>query len=278
MGKRKNGAIFKIVFFVIVCVILLFPIAYMLLNSFRALDEVTAIYNQNESIMDLLLPSKFSFESWYQLCIGQPQYLLKFWRSLILCVLIGFGQVVVSVLGGFAFAKYHFKMKSFIYYILVVIMIMPIQVTLVPNYIVLDWLHLTGTWWALLLPAVFSSFGTVLLTQIFGGINGEILEAGKIDGASTKRLLTCIMVPACKGGIISVFLLTFIDAWNMVEQPIVFLKDTVDYPLSVFLASVHESNYALSFACGILVLLPVLLLFLYFNKELVEGIEYLGIK
>ena len=87
-----------------------------------------------------------------------------------------------------------------------------------------------------------------------------------------------MLVPAGKGGAISLVLLSFIDAWNMVEQPMVFLSDPIRYPLSVFLATVSQQNFSLSFACGVLAMMPVLLLFLFFNEELVEGIEFSGIK
>ena len=86
------------------------------------------------------------------------------------------------------------------------------------------------------------------------------------------------MIPAAQSGVVSLALLAFIDAWNMVEQPITFLQDTARYPLSVFLASVNSENFSLSFACGVLALLPVLLLFLFFQKELVQGIEFSGLK
>ena len=116
------------------------------------------------------------------------------------------------------------------------------------------------------------------MTQIYRGIPNETLDAARLDGASTFQILVQILLPIGKSGTISMVLLVFIEAWNMVEQPIVFLKDTTQYPLSVFLVSVNTNNFSLSFVCGLLAMLPVLFLFLFFNDELVEGIEFTGIK
>lgn len=225
-----------------------------------------------------LLPDVFSLESLYQVFLRRPDYLMKFWNSLLLCGMIVAGQSVVSCMGGFAFAKYSFRGKNVLFFLLIILMMMPVQVTLVPNYIVLDKLQLLNTRWALILPAAFLPFGTFLMAQIFKSVPDEILEAARLDGASTRQILLRILIPAGKGGFISLILLCFIDAWNMVEQPMVFLKEATQYPLSVFLATVNEANFSLSFACGILAMLPVLLLFLFFSEELVEGIEFSGLK
>ena len=99
------------------------------------------------------------------------------------------------------------------------------------------------------------------------------MEAGKIDGADAMQILFRIMMPVAKPAIASLIVLAFVDNWNMVEQPIAFLENVWQYPLSVFLASVTEENFSLQFVCGILSLIPVTLLFLFFNEELSEGIS-----
>lgn len=116
------------------------------------------------------------------------------------------------------------------------------------------------------------------MTLIFQGIPNEIVESAELDGASTLQILFGILVPTAKTGMISLAILTFIDSWNMVEQPMVFLEAIYQYPLSVFLASVLEQNAALQFVCGILGLIPVTLLFGFFRDELIEGISISGMK
>ena len=284
---RHSPAIIRILaagLLAVVTLAILLPVAFTLLGSLMSPGEIEHYFGPvyegaaEQAVRLHLLPDRLSLESWYQVLLRRPDYLIKFWNSLLLCTAIVLGQLIVSCMGGFAFAKYRFPHKNLLYYALIVLMLMPVQVTLVPNYIVLDWLGLLDRWACLVLPMALAPFGTFLMAQVFKSVPDELLDAARLDGASTGQQLVRIMIPAAQSGVVSLALLAFIDAWNMVEQPITFLQDTARYPLSVFLASVHSENFSLSFACGVLALLPVLLLFLFFQKELVQGIEFSGLK
>lgn len=248
--KRKSQ-ILSMIFFLFLGVLVLFPAIYTVCNSFMSPSEIESYYgaviNQKENAEAAfhIIPNAFSLEGYYMVFLRSTDYLMKFWYSLFL---------------------------------LMVLMMMPIQVTLVPNYIILDELKLLDSWLALILPMTFLPFGTVFMTQIFKRIPDEILDAAQLDGAGTFQILFRVVMPVGKGGIISVFLLSFVDTWNMVEQPMTFLRDTLRYPLSVFLASVNEVNFSLSFVCGVLAALPMLLLFFFFHEELTQGIELSGVK
>ena len=274
----------SIIFFLLLGTLVLFPAIYTLCNSFMSPSEISRYYatvmNQKENVEAVfhIIPDIFSLEGYYMVFLRSTDYLMKFWYSLFLCMVISAGQILVSAMGGFSFAKYHIPFKRGILFLLMVLMMMPVQVTLVPNYIILDELKLLDSWSALILPMTFLPFGTVFMTQIFKRIPDEILDAAKLDGAGTFQILFWIMMPIGKGGIISVFLLSFVDSWNMVEQPITFLRDTLRYPLSVFLASVNQVNFSLSFVCGVLAALPMLLMFFFFHEELAHGIELSGVK
>ena len=283
--RRKLADNLCLFLFTVLGALVLFPVVYTVAGSFMSPAEVLHYYQAVQSPAQgaasarlHLVPDLISLESFYQILLRRPDYLIKFWNSLLLCAGIVAGQMAVSCLGGFAFAKYRFRGKGVLFYLLIILMMMPVQVTLVPNYIVLDRMGLLDSWWALVMPAAFLPFGTFLMTQIFRSVPDEIVDAARLDGASTLGVLVRVLVPAGKGGFISLVLLSFIDAWNMVEQPMVFLTDPVRYPLSVFLATVSRQNFSMSFACGVLAMAPVLLLFLFFNEELVEGIEFSGIK
>lgn len=281
---KRQLQILSIIFFLFLGVLVLFPAIYTVCNSFMSPSEIESYYgaviNQKENAEAVfhIIPNVFSLEGYYMVFLRSTDYLMKFWYSLFLCIVISAGQILVSALGGFAFAKYPIPLKKGILFLLMVLMMMPIQVTLVPNYIILDELKLLDSWLALILPMTFLPFGTVFMTQIFKRIPDEILDAAQLDGAGTFQILFRVVMPVGKGGIISVFLLSFVDTWNMVEQPMTFLRDTLRYPLSVFLASVNEVNFALSFVCGVLAALPMLLLFFFFHEELTQGIELSGVK
>lgn len=159
----------------------------------------------------------------------------------------------------------------------IVLMLMPYQVTLVSNFIITEELHLNNTYWAILLPGIFSPFGVFLMRQGFDAMPESIREAAMLEGSSQVRLLVQIAAPVCKGPLTALILLCFVDAWNMVEQPLVFLKETFRYPISVFLAQMNESRMDILCACGILVLLPVLLLFLFSEEDLTISVANLKI-
>lgn len=231
----------------------LFPVLYMILNSFAA-DPESGV------------------SAYYQVFLAEPGYLTKFWRSLGLCLVIALGQTLVSCLGGIAFAKYEFPGKRFLFLLMALFMILPIQVTLLPNYILLENMHLLGTWWALILPGIFSPFGTVWLTLVFQTLPGEWMEAASLDGAGILTTVFRILTPAARPAIITLFVVSFVDSWNMVEQPVTFLEGPEQYPLSVFLAGITENSVPVQAVCGILCLIPVTFLFLYYQDELAEGI------
>lgn len=273
----KKPVYIRILFLLALSVVILFPVFYTVSNSFMGEKEVLAVYGgvmeQNTNIRIRFFPHQFSLEAYETVLLDTPEYLLKFWRSILMCVVIVTGQVLIGGMCGFAFAKYHFRGWKLFFILFITFLLLPVQVTLVPNYIMLSALNLIGTWWALLLPGVFSPFAVFFMTVLFQNIPTELVEAGKIDGADAMQILFRIMMPVAKPAIASLIVLAFVDNWNMVEQPIAFLENVWQYPLSVFLASVNEENFSLQFVCGILSLIPVTLLFLFFNEELSEGIS-----
>ena len=218
----------------------------------------------------------FSLEAVYKVFLATPEYLLVFWRTIALCGVMVAGQVILSVLAGLGFAKYDFPGKKLWFFLLLVVMVLPLQVTLVPNFRILGTLNLLDTQWALVLPSLFAPLGTFLMTQSFRAVPDEILEAAQLDGASTFTILWRILVPCGKNGLACVIVLTFLEAWNMVEQPMAYLKEPAQYPLSVSLTTTGARDPAVQLACCLLALLPPLLLFLGLHKELVQGIALQG--
>lgn len=241
-----------------------------------ALSVIPFLYVFAKSLLSA--QNGFTLSYYYQVFLAQEQYLLRFRKSLGLCLCITAGQVVVSTLAGYGFAKCRFPGKNVLFFLLMVLMIMPLQVTLVPNYIMLDRLGLLDTYYALVLPMIFVPLGTFIMTQSFQAVPNEIIEAARLDGCGTLKLICRIAVPMNRAGLICTLLLSFLDGWNMVEQPMVYLEDFGRYPISVALASVPPENPTVQLVCCILVALPPLFLFAYFNRELVEGIALGGEK
>lgn len=277
--KKKSKCIDIIVYAVLILfgAAALFPVIFIAASSLMDESEVIRSYVSGE--MDFhIIPRSFSLNGYLEVFLYTPAYLMKFWKSMLLSTVILTGQLVISCLGGYGFAKFSFRGKNVIFFFVIILMMMPLQVTLVPNYIVFERLGLIGSYASVILPGVFSTFGVFLLTQFFSSIPNSIIEAAKLDGASQIQILCRIIVPYAKSGVASLCILNFIDTWNMVEQPLIFLKDSTKYPLSVFLANVSRENLSISFVCGILAILPVLLLFLYLKDSLISGIENTNLK
>lgn len=215
---------------------------------------------------------------YFQVFLNETQYLARFWTSLGLTSLIALAQLLVSLLAGFGFAKCNFPGKKAIFFVLMILMILPLQVTLVPNYLMLDQLGLLDTYYALVLPAIFVPLGTFIMTRSFQSVPKEVVEAARLDGCTTLGLIFRITAPMSKSGLVCTLLLSFLDAWNMVEQPMVYLKDFSMYPISVGLAAMPPTEVVVQMVCCILVALPPLFLFAFFNRELVEGIALGGEK
>lgn len=278
MKTKRNPLIYvKTLCFFLLSLVILFPVLYSFANSFMGQEEITEAYSGilgvGADVGFHMFPEHFTLEAYGNVMLDTPEYWLKFWKSLGMAGLIAIGQLLIGGMCGMAFAKYHFPGWKIFFFLFVIFLLLPVQVTLFPNFLVLSWLKLAGTWWALILPGIFSPFGVFLMTLIFQNVPTEILEAARLDGAGTLRIFANMMLPVAKPGTISLLILVFVDNWNMVEQPMVLLQYPWQYPLSVFLASVNTENFALQFVCGILSLVPVTLLFLFFHEELAEGIS-----
>ena len=250
---------------------------YIILSLLAAVALYPVFFTVISSFIDDISRT-FSIYGYQYVFFLTPSYLMKFWNSMLISFAIMAGQVIISCFSAYGFAKFRFPLKNIIFYFLIILMMMPLQVTLVPNYIVLDRLGLIGSYAALILPGIFSTFGVFLLAQFFSSVPDNLIEAAKIDGANHLQILFKIMLPYSKAGVASLVILNFIDTWNMVEQPLVFLQDWRRHPLSIFLANINEGRLIVAFVCGILAIIPAFLLFLHLKESLIAGIENTNLK
>lgn len=264
-----------VLFLAALSLLFVLPVVLTVACSFLSPQEVQRVFGpllgEGSTAAVGTLPQGFSLMGYYEVFFATPDYLAKFWVSLLLAVGAIAGQVAISCLGGFAFAFYDFPGKRLLYGLLCLFMLIPLQVTLLPNYILLDQLGTLNTYWALLLPLAFAPLGTFLLTQIFRSVPADILHAARLDGAGTLQVLARVLLPCGKSGVSTLIILTLIESWNMVEQPLIYLRDVGSYPLSVFLASRYMENLPFQFVCSVLSLLPLALCFLYFGGDLLQS-------
>lgn len=293
LRKKKTNEIIKIVLATAVAaffaIMFLTPIVLTITNSFMSSSEISANYGSvfaktesggkvfiSEKVNLKFIPDIVSFSQYITVLFKSPDYLFKFWNSVILVGPIVVFQLTVAMFASYGFTRYRGKLREIIFFAYVILMLMPYQVTLVPNYLVSDWLNIIDTRWAIWLPGIFSPFAVYLLTKYMRRIPFGIIEAAKIDGAGEWKIFTKICVPLCKGALCSVAILVFMDYWNMVEQPLILLSNEEMHPLSVFLSKINSGEIGLAFAVATIYMVPSLFVFLYGEDYLVEGITYQG--
>ncbi len=267
----------------------LLPTVLTITNSFMESSEISSNYGIifekteeggkkyiAESVNLKFIPDKVSFSQYSTALIKSPQYLLKFWNSVFLVAPIVIFQVAVATGAAYSFARFKGKAKSLIFFLYTILMLMPYQVTLVPNFLVSEYLGILNTRWAIILPGIFSPFSVFIITKYMKRIPTGIIEAAKLDGCGEWQIFTKIALPICKSVIYSVVILVFIDYWNMVEQPLALMTDPEMHPLSVFLSRINAADIGLAFAVATFYMIPTLLMFLHGEQYLVEGIAYSG--
>ncbi|MBQ6465847.1 MAG: carbohydrate ABC transporter permease [Oscillospiraceae bacterium] len=267
-------------------VLFLLPTVLTITNSFMAESEIVANYGMifsttsggfvSKTVNLKFIPDKVTFEQYASGLVKSPDYLLKFWNSVLLVVPIVLLQVAIAAVTAYGFTRWRGKLRSVLFFLYVILMLMPYQVTLVPNYLVADKLGLINTRWSIILPGMFAPFSVFLLTKFMRRIPYALIEAARVDGAGEWQIFTRICLPQCRSALYSITILVFIDYWNMVEQPLVLLKDADSQPLSVFLSNINSGEIGLAFAMATVYMVPCLLLFLHGEEYLVEGIANSG--
>ena len=290
VGARKKAITALIfVFFAVVSLVFVMPTVLTFTHSLMSKGEIAANYGQIFSSVSgdakvfvatetnlKLIPDRVTFDQYFNVLIKNPQYLIKFWNSVILTVPIVLGQILVALLAAYGFARFDGKIRGIIFFTYVILMLMPYQVTLVPNRLVSEMLNIYDTRWAIILPGIFSPFAVFILTKFMRRIPTAMIEAAKLDGAGEIQIFFRICLPMSKSIIYSVAILVFIDYWNMVEQPLVLLKTSDMHPLSVFLSEINSGDAALAFAVASIYMIIPLLTFLYSEDYIVEGVAYAG--
>ena len=270
-------------------VLFLLPTVLTITNSFMTQSEITANYGQifqnassgaksfiAKTINLKFIPDKVSFSQYFTVLLKSPDYLLKFWNSVILVVPIVLAQLMVASIAAYGFTRWRGRVRDGIFFAYVILMLMPYQVTLVPNYLVSDWLGILNTRWAIILPGAFAPFSVFLLTKFMRRIPKSLIESARLDGAGEWQIFWNICLPQCRSALYSIAILVFIDYWNMVEQPLILLPNADMQPLSVYLSKINAGEIGVAFAVAVIYMIPGLLLFLHGEAYLVEGIAYSG--
>lgn len=277
---RLLGNLFLLVLAFIAC----YPILFLCTGSLMGSGELKANLSPvlagegTGYIKWTLLPLYPTLRSWVQVLLDTPEAFVMFWNSVKMTLAILAGQLLVGVPAAWGFARYRFPGRKILFTVYIILMMMPFQVLMLSEYLVLDRLHLLDNQLAVILPAVFSTFPVFIMYRFFCGIPDAIIESAKLDGAGPLQVFWYIGLPIGSGGIVSAMVLGFLEYWNLIEQPLTFLKTKSLWPLSLFLPNISLNKAGLAFAASVLMLIPAFFVFLGGQDYLEQGIVSAAVK
>lgn len=278
MSKTTQKTILDIVTYTLLIlgsVIMIGPFLWMVSTSFKLpIDQYTRT----------LIPPTWTLQNFRDLFAVDIDFPLLFLNSTIISVLTVIGQMLTCAMGAFCFAVVKFKGRGFLFTLLLLTLMIPSQVTLIPNFIIFKYLGLVGTSIPLWLPAFWGgAFGTFLLRQYFLTIPRDLVDAARIDGASLFQIFWKIYAPLAKPALAALAIFTFQGAWNDLLHPLVYMPAVPNTTLTVGLAFFQQQltmggKFTVLMAGAFVSILPLVIVFFFAQKQFIEGITLSGVK
>ena len=259
------------------------PVLFLLVGTFMGNHEIytciaPALGKGDGLAIWHLLPQYPTLQNVVELLFDSPEYFQMFWNSIFYTGAILAGQMLFGMPAAWGLARYSFRGRKTVYRLFILVMMMPFQVMLLGNYLVLDDLRLLDSLLGIILPAVFSTFPVFIMYRFFEGIPLALLEAARLDGAGELRLFFIVAIPLGSPGVISAIVLGFLEYWNLIEQPMAFLKTKELWPLSLYLPNIELEQAGFAFAASVVALAPAVLVFLSGQDYLEQGIVSTAVK
>ncbi len=255
-------------------ILILAPFIWLLSTSLR-------LPRESFTLPPKWLPTDFYIQN-YQTVFKTVQFGRFFLNSVFISAMVVAGQLVTASMAAYAFARLRFPGKGLLFSILMAALMIPIQATIIPVFIMMSKVNLSNTLWSLILPGWSSAFGVFLLRQYFLTIPNELEDAARIDGANSWQIYWRVMLPLCRPALAVLAILTFNGTWNEYFRPLIFLttpdKFTLPLGLVTLRGNLGSGSVSVILAGVVLSLLPVLVLYIFTQKYLVEGITATGIK
>ena len=256
---------------------------FMVMGSLMSVEELNAtigpaITGEEGRAMWPLLPTWPTLQPLVRLLLDTPQFFVMFWNTFRLVIPSILGQLLFGAPAAWALSRFRFRGRKLLATVYIALMLMPFQVTMVPNFLVIDRLGLMNNIWAVILPFAFSAFPVFIMLKGFDAVPRALLEAASIDGAGPVRTFVSVGLPLGMPSILAALVLGFLEVWGAIEQPMTFLNDPATWPLSLFLPQIVAEELGLAMAASLLMLLPAVLFFFFGQKYLELGIQAAGIK
>lgn len=274
-GRFDASALFMQVFLITVGLIVSFPIILAILTSFKLPTDIT-------NYPPTLLPEVWTFENYVTAWTAQP-FPRYFLNSIIQTGIIVVAQVLFSILAAYAFSILDFPGRNLMFYLILGSLMVPFQLTFIPNFILVSQLGWANTYAGLTVPFLASAFGVFMLRQFFMTLPRDLYDAAMMDGASSWRYLWSVVVPLSKGSISAFATFAFLSAWSQYLWPLIITNDvdmrTIQIGIRFFLFDQERgADWGGIMAAAVIAMLPTLLIFLVAQQQLVKGIATTGLK
>ena len=268
MKKKRmiNNGVLAVILMILGCMVC-FPFFWMILSSFKTNLEI------GQSI-PTFLPQKPTTDNYSNL-FEDMQFGI-YLRNTLIITAYSFVGVLFNAMAGYGFAKFDFKGKNFFFVLVLCTLMIPSQVTMIPIYVIMNQVKLTDTFTGIVLPTLVSGFNIFLFRQFISTISDDFLEAAKIDGAGQGYIFAKIIMPLTKPILSLQIILTFISGWNSFLWPLIMSNDDTHYTLSVGLAlmqNMYSQDFGLLMAGATIMIIPVLVVYIIFQKQIIKGIS-----
>lgn len=273
--NERAAAIVRTIVVSLIAVLFVVPLVWMVLSSLKTAPEVFARPFH-------WLPARVQWQNYATVWMNEEASMLRaFANTLYIALFSIIGQMFISSLAAYSFAKINFKGKQVVFMLFLSSMMVPSQLTIIPRFMLFKTIGLYNNLWAIILPAFFGATSIFMLRQFYMGLPNDLIEAAKIDGAGHLRIFLRIMLPLTKAALMSLIILAFISSWNEYMAPLIFLVKKELYTVSqniqwYMLDEFKEHNLTMSAATSAIV--PVVILFIVGQKYFVEGIATSGVK
>lgn len=263
---------------IVLALLAVYPVIFLSAGSLMGADELEdclgAVVSGAEGYASFpALPKYPTLQHFAEVLLDSPEFFVMFWNSILITFGVLGGQFVAGTMAAWGFARYEFPCKRGIFLLYIVLMLLPFQVLMLSDYLLLDRLRLLDSLWAVILPGMFSTFPVFIMYRFFAEIPDSLIESARLDGAREWQLFWYLALPMGSSGIIAALVLGFLEYWSLVEQPLTFIKDKSKLPLSVFLPDLTMTGKAgFLFAVSVVTFLPAIMVFMGGRDYLEQGI------
>ena len=271
--RSRLGEYVLIAIFAVITIIFVMPLVVMILSAFKPQAEILRIPPS-------FLPEAPTLNN-FRTVLSEAPYFLWYRNSLVVAIGVTTIAIFTSAVGGYIFAKFEFPLKQPLFVLVLATLMIPFPVLLIPNYIIANRLGVLNSLWALILPGMVSAFGIFLIRQFAAGIPRDLIEAARLDGASEWSIFGRIVLPLLRPALAALGVFTFLASWNDYLWPLVAINDldksTIPLALTFF-SSVQSTRYDLIMAAASMAVVPVLIVFLIFQRHIVKALVLAGMK